>query len=85
MHVRAAPTPPDYQALACERRVGPWSVLLRVAGRDLPTRTANSRRIAALGHTGCRMENLSHFQACDDLVRCPLEQTARSVARWRPD
>ena len=84
MNERAAPTPPDYAVLTCQKSLNPQAERIKLAGRRLRPPQRRPQRIAVVGDTGCRLAAPTHFQACNDPAQWPFEQVAESVAGWRP-
>lgn len=68
----------------CEMAWPAGATSLTVAGQELRPPPARVRRIVVLGDTGCRLKDNS-VQDCNDPMRWPFAQIARTAALKRPD
>jgi len=85
MNERAAPDPPDYDVLTCQKSIGQSANRIEVDGTQLQAPVGRVERIAVVGDTGCRMAGPGFTQACNDPAAWPFEQVADSIAEWNPE
>jgi hypothetical protein len=69
----------------CEAAIPDGVVEVSIGGRLLPALTAEPRRIAVIGDTGCRAETGDPFQSCNDPSAWPFAAIAAQVAAFEPD
>jgi len=69
---------------SCEAPLPAGAREVMVAGRKLPLRVAEPKRIVVIGDTGCRLKG-KEFQDCNDAQAFPFARVAASAAAWKPD
>ena len=84
MQVRAEPSEPDFPVLVCEILIPPDTNSAFIGGEKLHLPKTETKRIAIIGDTGCRIKG-SDAQACNDPEAWPFQRIARSVASWEPE
>jgi hypothetical protein len=83
MTVRAAPGG-AYPVTVCALAVPATAHTASIGGVPLALPTAQLRRIAVIGDTGCRMKD-QYVQACNDPTQWPFPLIAEVVAQFKPD
>lgn len=75
-----------FDMLTCEAAWPAGVDRARVAGRNVPVPRTVIRRIVIVADTGCRMKASENaFQPCNDPVKWPFAQVAKSAAALKPD
>jgi len=76
----------DFDVLTCEARWPAGTKSGRIEGIAVPAPKTNIQRIVIIADTGCRMKASENaFQPCNDPVKWPFAQVAKSAALKKPD
>ena len=75
-----------FDVMTCEASWPAGAKRARIAGRAVPAPRSTINRIVIIADTGCRMKASENaFQPCNDPVKWPFAQIAKSAAALKPD